>query len=519
MISREDRRAFAAATAVLAARGSGRSAGGTAMRIYLALFIVAIVVTPAVRALILTLANPTMIGVMTAESTPVILCAGAFALLLTAACAGGARGAVVPRPSYIQFVVRSPLIRRLTLRRPLVVTQFLVAAGFTAATGVVCGALAVGGVTLTWLGVMVSLVVAAAYGVLLVAAWLSGQTFGRVRIGAGIGLVALLAALAVAALTGLWSRPAEWMRALPDTAASGTLAVGWAVGAIAIAVATVVASFALLGRLRSAELMVQGQSWASAGLLAQTGDVRGSLERVRMPARHTPRRVSLRSGPLMWLIVKRDATGAVRHPVRLSIGICSALLAGALGAIALSATTQPGAPGIGPFIGAIAGVLGYLSAGAFTDGVRAHADNIGAPALFGTAAQPLALLHLVFPAIASCIVMAVGAILAFASVHVAPIALIAAPVFALIMVALRGISAVKGPLPITLLLPVPTPVGDVSILFALAWSFDGVLIALAVGACVTLGVATSVPALAISAALLLAVFALWGRMRLQRLRA
>jgi hypothetical protein len=283
---------------------------------------------------------------------------------------------------------------------------------------------------------------------------------------------------------------------------------------LAIAAACAACVPQLLDRLRSSDVLMQGRIWASAGVMAQTGDVRGSLERVRAPARHTPLRVRLHAGPVWWLVVKRDATGAARHPVRVVVGIATALLAGSLMTAAL-ATDQH----IGGVIAAAAGLLGYLSAGAWSDGVRAHADNVGAPTLFGSGTQTLALAHLLFPAIVSCVVMAAGAAVTVALTHsVPPIAIITAAAFALTLVALRGASAVKGPLPITLLLPVPTPVGDVSILFALAWAFDGVIIAVALGICFgTVGASIStMVVLAITAVI---VFAIWGRMRLRRLQA
>jgi hypothetical protein len=516
MTDSDDRIAFAQARAVLVARGSARTVGSSAMRAYLVLFIILIVVIPVVRALVVALSAPLSISLITAETTPAVVAVGAVALVLAAGCVGSTRGAIVPRPAFVHFVVQSPLSARVTLRWPLVAAHILTAAAFATAAAVVCGALAVAGLTVNPLAATLFIAAAAAYGMLLVAAWLAGQASASVRVGAWIALGATVVASAVIAVSGGATEVAEWMRAATETVATGDVVLTTVGLAVSIVIAWVCAAgtSALLARLRSTELMTQGQIWASAGVMARTGDVRGSLERIRMPARHRPRRVGLRNGCLAWLIVKRDATGTVRHPIRLGIGICSALLAGVLVALALS-----GGPAIGAFIGAVSGMLGYLSAGAFTDGVRAHADNIGAPALFGTAAHPLAMLHLVFPAIVSCVVVKAGAILAFASVHsVLPIALIAAPVFALVMVALRGVSAVKGPLPVTLLLPVPTPVGDVSILFALAWSFDGLLIALSLGACLALGVATSVPALVLSAAVLLSAFAIWGRKRLQRLR-
>lgn len=492
------------------------------MRAYLALFIILIVLIPVIRALVVALAAPLSISILTAATTPAVVAVGAVALVLAVSCVGNTRGAIVPRPAFVHFVAQSPLPARLTLKRSLIAAHILAAVAFATAAAAVCGAFAVSGLTVNPLATTLFIVAAAAYGTVLVAAWLAGQASAGVRTCAWIALGATAASSAVITASGGATQVAEWMRAATDTVATGDieLTTVWFAVSVTIAWVCIAGTPALLGRLRGTELMTQGQIWASAGVLASTGDVRGSLERIRMSAHHTPRRVGLRIGPLAWLIVKRDATGSMRHPVRLGVGICSALLAGVLVAHVLSTSAQPGGPGIGAFIGAVSGMLGYLSAGAFSDGVRAHADNIGAPALFGIAEQPLAMLHLILPLIASCVLMTVGAIGASTFVHPAsPIGVVTAAVFAVIMVALRGVSAVKGPLPITLLLPVPTPVGDVSILFALAWSFDGLLIALAVGTCLTLGVSASFPALVLSAAVLLGALAMWGRIRLQRLRA
>jgi len=516
MNSREERLAFAAAAHVLAARGSGRSLSSTAMRVYLALFVVAVVGIPVLRALVLAMASPHAIAVVTAESTPAAVEWGAAALLLVVACIGSMRGAIVPRPAYVHFVVRSSLARRLTLRRPVIALHLLAAAVFGAAASIICGALAVAGLALDPLAGALFIVVAATYGVLLATAWLGGQVSGRVRTAAGITLVGFLTATAIAAAVGVADGLVGWFHTLTSAAASGTLvlAAGGIVLAIVVAVVSLTASFAMIGRLHGSELMAQGQAWASASMLVQTGDVRGSLERIRTPARHTPRRVSLHAGPLWWVIVKRDATGSVRHPIRLAIGIAAGALAGIFVAIALSV-----APGAGAVIAATAAALAYLSAGAGSDGMRAHADNVGAPVLFGTGTQTLALLHLILPALVSCTVALVGAAFALTWTHGATsTVLVAAPLLAAMAVALRAVSAVKGPLPVTLLLPVPTPVGDVSVLFALAWSFDALLIALALGAGLgSFDGAISIPVLVLAAGAIMAVLAGWGRTRLRRL--
>jgi hypothetical protein len=523
-----DRAALAHARAVLAGRGSTRTAGGMAMRAYLVLFIVLIVVIPLIRALVVALSAPWPVAILTAEATPVAAVIGATAVVLVAACVGATRGAIVPRPAYVHFVVRSPLPGSITLGRSLAAMHILAAVAFAIVTAIVCGALAIAGHAQNPLATTVCIVAAAAYAMLLVTAWLAGQVSAAVRTGAGIALGAVALASAAATVSGVSGDAAELAQAAVDAIKVGgvTPIASWLIVSIMIACAGVVWSRILLGRLRSSDLMTQGQIWASAGVMARTGDVRGSLERVRTPARHTPRRVSLRRGPVWWLIAKRDAAGAIRHPVRLGLGVCCALLAGVLVAIASSTCSSPACSGtsplsgIGLFIGACAGMLGYLSAGAFSDGVRAHADNIGAPPLFGIAAQPLALFHLILPLIASCVLMVAGAVGASGFVHSElQISVVTASAFAVVMVALRGVSAVKGPLPITLLLPVPTPVGDVSILFALAWAFDGLLIALGIGMCLALGVATSVSSPVVYAALLLIALATLGRLRLQRLSA
>lgn len=62
-------------------------------------------------------------------------------------------------------------------------------------------------------------------------------------------------------------------------------------------------------------------------------------------------------------------------------------------------------------------------------------------------------------------------------------------------------------------------VGDVSILFALAWAFDGVLIAVALGVGLGILVGTSISTLLALAIPVMVAFAVWGGMRGRRLQA
>ena len=132
-----------------------------------------------------------------------------------------------------------------------------------------------------------------------------------------------------------------------------------------------------------------------------------------------------------------------------------------------------------PLLGAAGALLAYLAIGVFCDGLR-HAAALGArPGLFGHGTWRLFALHAVAPA-----VVTLGAA-GLASVAVAmagrppdllPLATGLVPVLVV-----RAWGAAKGQIPVDLLAPVPTPMGDLSGLVVASWLADAPLVAALVG--------------------------------------
>ena len=132
----------------------------------------------------------------------------------------------------------------------------------------------------------------------------------------------------------------------------------------------------------------------------------------------------------------------------------------------------PGTPlHVGPVVSA---VLAYLGVSVVCDGVR-HAAALGRVSTqYGCSDLTLLALNGAWPLVA-----AVGLTAAGAAVAGAPVGL--AAVVAALAVGVRVSDALKGPMPVDLLVPVVTPAGDVSALGRAVWLADGPLLVAAVG--------------------------------------
>lgn len=527
MIQTGDRAALTHARAALGHRGGDRSASETVYLLYTVSLGVLIAGVPTIRTLVLSLSEPAVVAALTAPEATNVISTGALLLLVVAVLAGGVRGAIVPRPAYVHLFVGSPLARGVVLRRPFLAAQALTTLLLVSMAGIVCGALAVAGHPLAVGAVALFLAGVAGYSVVLSTVWLIGQLGSHTRALVAWPLAFLLLVSIVLQLGGmkaqLWAGPWGWLAtAWSGVVADASVSVSvsgstYSVIAALLCTATIgLAPFShmLLTHVRAADLMTQSQAWASATVMAQSGDVRGSSDRVRMPPRHRPRAAKLQTGPLWIGVVRRDLIGILRHPVRAGAGILSGVMAGILMVVALSME-----PSAGAIVAATAGGLMYSAAGSWTDGLRYHADNVGAQPLYGVGTEKLAALHAIVPTWVSCVVILLGATMASNGGTIDAFVCAAAIALALLVVTLRALSAGKGPLPIGLLLPVPTPAGDVSILNALIWVFDGFLLSLVVTATLTGIALTSPVSLTLFCTLVaLLLIGVWARARFRRLR-
>ena len=500
--ARADRDALRAVRAVRRARGDRLSAGDVSYRIYLAVMLAIIVVAPAVRAGILAWASAIPETAAHPAGVAAALTLSTAGLALLGSRAGPAR-AGLPQLDLL-FTAALPRAR---LLGPSLGRWFAAGAGVGAAIGgmaAVALALAAAnglasGASLE-LGIIAALVGAgAALGVLGVGALLLGQRGPRVRGGVALGLAALAAAQLAAAGRGVGALPDPWSAsaALLERAASGPAGDALPVSLILLpalaALAVLCGALPLATRLSRERLRAQAVNWDAASALALTGDPTAALARFGEPVRHGRRLILRPARGLGGTILRRDLLGLVRAPGRSLAGLGGMLAAGALWGSALAGG---GSPLRAALLGAAATVVAALAAQPWCRGLVAAAAGVGSPTLLPSGPGALMARHALLPALAATLALAAGTLLVCAGVGVVAApgagsgpaeaagvgALLTAPVLAAAVVLLRVAAALKGTIPLRLLAPVPTPLGDVSAVNVFIWTIDGPVVALLVGA-------------------------------------
>ncbi|OUZ12168.1 hypothetical protein BHE97_02970 [Aeromicrobium sp. PE09-221] len=358
------------------------------------------------------------------------------------AVAGRTRGPVAVSAPYAEWVVAGPDPLASRLRpswwRSLLVTVLAVL--FVVVVAVVSRS--------TWpdpVGLATVLAVALGIGVLLAVTWLSGQA----RRWKTTALLVLLSAGAGLAWTDAW-------RSLDGDQA------WWPLLVLPIALSTMAAVQRALSAIRPSRLRAQAVRWSRVEVFATTADLASAAAVLRAPT-HLGRhwRPAFAAPPF----VRRDLIGLGRAPGRTVTGLLAAAGSGLLVPVAQEAVT--------PLIALISVTVAYIGACFLSDGLRFHAFDRERPSAFGVGPAAAALQHLVVPTVLLTVVMGCAAILG-GSPHVA-VAL------ALLVVACRALSVFKGHMPLELLTPVMTPVGEISSAGRLLWLADAVLVALLVG--------------------------------------
>lgn len=495
---RADAAALRAVRAVRRARGDTLSAGDVSYRIYLAIMLTIIVVAPAVRTSVLG-AAPVLPDLVQQP--------GALAALLTATTAGvvflGGRGGPA-RAGLPQLDLLFPTpIARWRLLAPPVVRWLLAGAALGAVLGGVWAIAALLRGPLPW-AVLVSVVLAGmCVGVVLVGALLVGQVGLRTR----AVLAAVLAVLAAAQLIwgplgDPWSGASRVLElSVPAGTASGAAGGVVEVSAVhmpsllralvmpvAAALVVVCGAVPLAARLPRELLREQSVNWDAASALALTGDPTAALARFGAPVT-MGRRLRLRPSARLWgMLLRRDLLGLVRAPGRslaAAIGVASA---GVLWAVAVQSGAGLGGAAL---MGAVAVAVGSFSVQPWCRGMVTAAGGAGSPALLPLSPGALIAAHALTPLLASTLAVAGGAAAAisFATLGLGGwqttpdgfLAVWSAPGFAAVLVLLRAAAALKGTIPLRLLAPVPTPMGDVSAMNVFIWTIDGPVVALLVG--------------------------------------
>ncbi|MDY0913299.1 hypothetical protein [Rathayibacter festucae] len=438
---------------------------------YLAAMTLLVVVLPVLRAVVLLAAEP---APALAALDPAAVVGLTVALLLPAAVLlGRVRGPAVGEPHTTAVLLATDLPRRLVLRRPVLIAGTAAVLASTVIALLV--SLAVGGAPL------VAVSAGASFGVLLAVAWLAGQCLP------GRGAALLTAGLVVAAL--LPAGPGALL-AVPLTTASVAFPSTAALPALAVLVLAFVPR--LLDAARGAVVVAQSQQWRSARSRGAIGEVADALEGYRARPARLRRVDAVRVAPFALAVPLRDAIGALRTPGRSLAGVAALAAAGA--ALAVAAVAPPSLLALPA---ALAGVLAYCGAGVWSDGLRHAAATAGQPALLAPAPFELLLLHGILP-----LVLAVGIVVAACALAAGPAW--PAVAVAVVAVAARAMDATRGPLPPSLLGPIPLPIGDGAGAAVLLWNLAGVLVtgAAAVGVASAPGLLTAVPVVAVGCLLI-----------------
>lgn len=185
---------------------------------------------------------------------------------------------------------------------------------------------------------------------------------------------------------------------------------------------------------------------------------------------------------MILTVFTRDSLAIVRFPARLAAGIIGLIAAGWL-----IGTCAAAPDGIRWAIALPGALLAYLAGGVRGDGLRDSSANATGSSLYGWAIGPRTLAHALAPLTATIVFGSTGVLLA-GSGHASGLWWVLLAVFTMIV---RVYDGAKGPLPVLLLMPVVTPIGDLSVLNVLLWQSDAILFALAIGGGLSLAYFTS----------------------------
>ena len=478
-----------------------RTPGDHAYVAYVVVVLAVVVAAPLARALWVAATRDPGAAALGSPAAPDVartLVAAAWAGLLLL---GRQRGPAL-RPLVVTWALASsPVSRARAFGRPVVAATVVVSLALAAAAGVVGWGAAARG-TSTPLDAALLTASGLLAGVVAAQLWLLGQARPALAGGLAAGVVVAEAlALAVPALRG--AAPWGWV----GLSWPGGDASPWPVAALlALAVALVGTAPAALARLDLDGLLVQAARWES--VTAHAGSMELSSAAALLQARpRLGRRLSAvpPARSLLVVFVVRSAVGAARTPARLAAAVVGLLAGGVAVAVAVAAPSATAST----LAGALAALVVFTALGPLTDGVRHALHVVVDHPLYGIGDARLVGLHLVFPAGVLVLALAAGAGLATATGLAGAgsagagsggagsaaadgalaggpadllVALAASVGIGLSCLAARLSIALKGPLPPELLTPVPTPIGDLSVVVQLAWALDGLLLSLLAGA-------------------------------------
>lgn len=451
-------------------RRNARQRESISYLIYQSVIVALVVVVPALMLLWSVMVTPAVIASLLTENASTVTMVVVVLVWSAALILGRLRGPAVRAPLLTSVLSAGPERRAVAFRGPVAGGVGIVVGIATFAGAVISAALwTAGSVTLAAGAVFI----VASFGVGLIAgsAWLVGQIFPRWALPAGLMLAVVGS---VSALVSPLAPLLPWGWAAAAYPNEGSLVA--AVTLLVVALLVLVVAVAQMEHLRRPDLEAQAQRWDTAQVFASTLDL-GSASAVYQarPKLFRTVRAVLRVRSHVSRFFLRDAVGAVRTPSRATMGAVSLTVAGVIVGCGLTPT---------PFWGAAAGLLVYLGMGPLSDGLRHAAAMSGDLPLYGISDRLLVASHVTFPASSAVLFVGVGSIVA-GVVHgnsVAGMPLFASVVATVMLsIAVRVATSLKGPMPITLLAPASTPMGDIGAVTRLLWMFDGLLLAAMAG--------------------------------------
>lgn len=462
------------AVALWRQRGT-RNGAERAFTVYLLALVVLVAVAPVVRAVWLSAAGPGGLSLFADPRAPRAIVLMASAVWAVALAWGPSRGPALRPPALTYALSTSAVPRSRAFLGPVLTAGTFSVGLWTLGAVLAGGSLAANGMASA--AAVVGFAAAGALGgVITICAWLLGQALPRLAPTLAT-LVLGLGVLAVAVPVVGVATPMGWLAAAYPLGG----AVDGLIRLAALALAFSALAPWLLNRLRTDELLAQ----AARADAAQTSAIGLDLGRAADVYRARPargRRLSAigTRGRLWSVIVRRDAVGALRTPLRLAMGVAALALAGVLVVLGV----VPGTPEL--LFGAVAGLLGFAGLGSVTDGIRHAASAAADVPLYGLADASLVAHHALFPLAAALALTTLAAGFAAAVFAAGVTAVLAAALLVLSALALRLASALKGPMPPVLLAPMSTPMGDPMAAVRLVWALDAPVFAAASGAAVAL---------------------------------
>lgn len=460
-----------AAVGIWSARRA-RTAGDRGYLVYMVLMVAVVAIAPLARAVWLSATSAGGLELLGSPVAPhatmlVVACLWASALLL-----GRDRGPALRPPFLTHALAVSALSRSDAFGGALLRAGALVTTSTTIVAGLVAGSL-VSGEASTVLGAVLFTGVGTMVGVITTVAWLAGQAFPRAAVRLALAVFGLGALTPVA--TPLQSlTPWGWVGLAYPGGDSPFAPV--ALFAVTVVLVTVVP--ALMSRLSLAELMAQAARWDAASAHATGMDfsaAAGLYQGRPHLGRHLRATRPMARLPVTFLV--RDMIGATRTPGRLVVSVLALAGAGALMTFAF-APTMPAW-----LLGAAAGLVVFAGLGPLTDGIRHAASVVGDLPLYGIDDRQLLANHAIFPLTAVVLVMLAAVVVCSICAGTGPAApLLSSLALGMLALAARVGNALKGPIPPSLLTPIPTPAGDLGAAVRMAWALDGLLFAALAGA-------------------------------------